>query len=681
VVPPILHIDFETRSAVDLRKTGVHVYAEDETTDTWCAAYAFGDGPVELWAPDDLFCPPEITEHIASGGLIYAHNAAFERTIWKHILTPRYGWSEVPVEQWRCTMAAAYAMALPGALADAAAALGVEAQKDQKGHALMLRMAKPRGRDASGNLIWWDDEERRQRLYAYCRQDVETERAIHKRLLPLRPSEQSLWHLDQQINDRGVHVDEALCQAALKIVGQTTDGLNAEMREVSGGEVGACSNVQEIVAFCAKREIDTDSIRKDVLAEILCRDIPDDARRVLELRQEAGKASVTKIKALLAGRSRDGRARGMLQFHAASTGRWAGRRFQPQNLKRPEFLEDKNPEVAEQLRETAIRMVLGGRTEALEGVFGPPLSVVGDLIRSTVRAAPGHVLYVADFSAIEGRGLAWLVGEEWKLQAFRDYDAGKGPGIYEKTAGEILAKAPGQVTKPERQAYGKVPELALGYQGGVGAFQTMAHTYGVKVTDEEADVIKCRWREKHPRTVQFWYDIDEAAIRAVDSPGKTIPCGRLAFKTSGSFLFMRLPSGKRLCYPYPRIEWIDTPWGSRKQALTYKTVLTPFNQKRRTGDPNDTTKWGRISTYGGSETENAVQAICTGVGGLLGEAIVRLDDAGYPVVMHGHDEAVAETPEDFGSVEEFEQLMSIVPGWAPGFPIAAEAWRGVRYRK
>ncbi|MPZ19524.1 MAG: XRE family transcriptional regulator [Luteitalea sp.] len=668
----ILHIDDETHSAVDLRKTGVHVYAEDETTDVWGMSYAFGDDPVQDWEAEDLFCPPEIVDHVRSGGLVCAHNAAFERAVWKYIKTRRYGWPEVPVEQWRCTMAAAYAMALPGALGDLAAALGLDIQKDMKGRALMMRMAKPRGRDAGGNLIWWDDEDRKQRLRLYRRQDVETERAIHKRLLPLRPSEQSLWHLDQEINDRGVHVDEALCQAALKIVGQTTDGLNAEVREVSGGEVGACSNVQEIAAFCAKRGIETETIRKDELAAILCKVIPDDARRVLELRQEAGKASVTKIKALLAGRSRDGRARGMLQFHAASTGRWAGRRFQPQNLKRPEIVTN------EALTEQAIQLVLGGHTDAVEWLFGPPLSVVGDLVRSTVRAAPGHVLYVADFSAIEGRGRDWLTGEEWKLEAYRLYDAGLGPGIYEKTAGGILGKPPEDVTKEERQPYGKVAELALGFQGGVGAFQTMAHTYGVKVTDEEAEAIKAAWREKHPRTKQFWYDIDEAAIRAVSTPGETIPCGRLAFKVAGSFLFMRLPSGRCLCYPYPRVEWVDTPWGSRKQALTFKSVLTPFNQKRRTGDPSDTPKWGRISTYGGSLTENAVQAIARDV---MAEAMVRVEAEGYPVVLSVHDEVVSERPEGSGSVVDFRHLMSVVPDWAEGFPIAAEAWAGVRYRK
>ncbi|MEY3774700.1 MAG: hypothetical protein RLZZ129_1480 [Verrucomicrobiota bacterium] len=372
-----LHIDFETRSTVDLKKTGTYVYAEHPNTDLWCAAYAFGEEPVALWLPGQP-CPPRVADHVAEGGTLIAHNAAFERVIWKHILAPRHGWPEPAIEQWRCTMVMALAMALPGSLENAAGAVGLDLAKDMEGHALMLRMARPRRIDALGNPVWWDVPERKERLFAYCRQDVEVERQLEKRLLQLRPSELALWHLDQKINDRGVHVDVALCEAAKRIVAAVTERLNAEMAAVTDHEVSSCSAVSQLTAWVRSRGVATDALAKDDIDELLATEIPDDVRRALELRREAGKASVAKIDALLRGMNADGRARGLLQFHAASTGRWAGRRFQPQNIKRPELEGDDLTE--------AIRAVRTGNADLVEALFGPPLSVVGDCLRGMIDA-------------------------------------------------------------------------------------------------------------------------------------------------------------------------------------------------------------------------------------------------------------------------------------------------------
>lgn len=691
----VCHLDFETRSTVDLPDTGVYVYVEDETTDVWCAAYAFDDGPVQLWAPGDPF-PADLFDHIMAGGEIAAWNANFERVFWKTVMRRKYDWPVPDDDQFRCVMVEAYAMSLPGKLEQAAPALGLEIQKDMKGQRLMLQMSRPRKVKDDGTIIWWDDEDRKQRLYAYCRQDVVTERAVEKRLLRLSSAERQIYLLDQKINDRGVFVDAQLCLQAKKIATAASKALDSEMSRVTGGEVFRCSNVQSLINWLRKHDVNTDSVAKDALADLLIRnDLPLRCRRALELRKEAAKTSTKKIDALLRRRNRDGRMRGNLQYHGAGTGRWAGRGAQLQNLPRPSLKDIP----------TAIDALMTGDVETVEMLFGSPLSVVADCIRGMIAAQPGKKLWTRDFSNIEGRGVAWLAGEHWKLDAFRAFDRGEGPDLYLVAAANIYNVSI-EDAKPFRQV-GKVAELALGYQGGPGAFAKMAANYGLKVetafgpvwesataTNREkaldaydqrgrrsgmkkeawlaAELIKLAWRDKHPNIVALWRGLEDAALQAVARPGFISVYGRIRYRKAGSFLWCCLPSGRTICYPFPRIREVEMPWLDEdgkpavREAVVYKAV------------DQFTRKWGDKAFYGGLATENVTQAVARDI---MAEAMVRVERAGYPVVLTVHDEIVCETPEDFGDPGEFTRLMTETPPWAASLPVAADGWDGQRYRK
>ena len=381
-----LHLDVESKSVVDLGRTGAHVYFDDPTTDLWCAAYAFGDEEPVDWFPGKP-CPPRISDHVVNGGLVFAYNANFERLAWRQILGPKYGWPVPDLRQYRCVMAQAYAHALPGKLEHVAPALGLAEEKDAIGRRIMLKMMRPRSprKDEDPSKIYWHDKPGDlEKLAVYCRQDVRTERAVHARLLPLSDIEQDVWFLDQEINDRGIYIDKDLCDAANKIVAETAHKLSLEMRQVTDGEVRGVSNVTELIAFARKRGVETESIAKDELINLLARDdLPDDLRRALEIRQEGSKTSTAKINAMLARRQADGRARGTLQYHAAGTGRWGGRGIQPQNLVRPSF----KPHELEQI----IEDVLTGNADLIDLLHGPPMSVVADCVRSMIAAEPDRI--------------------------------------------------------------------------------------------------------------------------------------------------------------------------------------------------------------------------------------------------------------------------------------------------
>jgi DNA polymerase len=341
----ILHIDFETRSAADLKRVGAHAYAEDPSTDALCLGWCVGDGPIEIWKMGEPL-PGAIEDAILAGDTFVAHNAAFELAIWNRTMAPRYGWPPLDPRQTRCTMAMAMAMSLPASLENAAAAVGLEVRKDLDGRRLMLQTAKPRAVLAGGTVSWWMDAARLERLHDYCRQDVEVERHLQKKLLGLTPPEQALWALDMAINDRGFQVDVRTVDRLIKSVEKEKARLDRRMAVATGGRVMTCNQVMELESWVKCQGVDCDGLAKaDIVAMLERPDLPPAVRTALRIRQEGAKSSTAKLKAMRDSACADGRVRGALQYHAAGTGRWGGRRVQPQNFPRPGLSQDQIEEV------------------------------------------------------------------------------------------------------------------------------------------------------------------------------------------------------------------------------------------------------------------------------------------------------------------------------------------------
>lgn len=695
------HLDFETRAVVDLPKVGAHVYFADPNTSPWCAAYAFDSGPAQAWLPGEP-CPEELVDHIRSGGLMAAWNAAFERTAFSVMMGPRYAWPVPQGEQWRCIMVQSYAMAMPGKLEFAAPAAGLTLRKDAVGGRLMRQMMRPRSKHP---LTWWDQPEKIERLVDYCKTDVLVERELEQRLRALKPSELELFHLDARINDRGAYVDTELCDAANHIIERQARTYDEEMQELTTYEVTACTNASQLTKWLRRQGVDTDSVAKGEVEDMLAKELPSLARRALLLRQKAAKASMAKVDALLRGMDSDRRARGLLQFHAATTGRWAGRRFQPQNLPKPDMEPE---EIA-----AATKLLRTGDYKVLSMIYDEPLSVISNCLRGMVCAAPGHRLIAADYSNIEGRVLAWLAGEQWKLDAFAEFDGGRAPDLYIQSYARTFGVPLFPKWDPRRDV-GKKMELSGGFGGGHGAYirfgvvgekaedlknlvQSVTdpdkwaeadakYKKGLDLTREQWVALRITidlWRDAHPAIRQFWWDLENAAISAIEEPGTTTRAGKVAFKKVGSFLFMRLPSGRFLTYPYPTVVRLPTPWKNDKGEPVYKDMFTHMatiniSNASHKVDPKEPGPWARISSYGGKLAENATQATARDV---LADAMPKLEAAGYPIVLTVHDEAVVEPPIGHGSKEEVFAIMGTNPVWAEGLPIAVAGFEAERYGK
>lgn len=641
-----LHIDFETRSCADLRKVGVYAYAEHPTTEVLLACWALDDGPVNTW-----FCgspvPVELTSALADPSVVVcAHNAGFERLMLTKTLHSPH-WPVPDLARWDCTAARAARQALPRSLEGAGEALGLSVQKDKQGHALMMRMCKPRDYAEDGTPLWFEDVDRMLRLAEYCARDVEVERELDRRLKPLSPFLKDLWILTEKINDRGVQVDTRFAAAAIEHSEYLRKSLDKDMALMTDGVVRAATNVPTLRAWLKDQNVilpdtDDESLAKKKILEYLARtDLPNEVRRALEIRLEAGKTSVAKYKAMLA-RSVSGRVCGNFVFHGAATGRYAGSGVQPQNLP---------------------RKTVKDFDEAVNNLDALSLDDLSRMIRGTIHAKEGHTLVWADYAAIEARGIAWLAGCDQLVQLFA-----KGEDVYKHMAGTIYRCDPATIGNEsvERQL-GKQAILGAGYGMGPNKFQVTCDGYGIPVDAALAEKAICAYRDAYPEIPKFWYALEAAAKSAVQAPGREFHVGRVSYMVRDGFLLCRLPSGRTLHYANARIAEVESKWGT-KPVLQYDAVH-PL-----------TKKWGPEITWGGKLAENVTQATCAD---LIMEAMLRLEKAAWNVVLSVHDEVVCEVQDLHVEPAKImvPKIMCAPPKWAEGFPIRAEVKSGKRYGK
>ena len=820
-----LTIDFETRSAVDLSKTGPYPYAEHPSTSVMCLAFKEDNQPPRIWLPEQrvmdvqhaideeshggvdvggvlpLVTSDQIHSLITRAEQIEAHNVQFELAIWHHVMRRKFGFPDLPMHKLRDTAAVAAMHALPRKLEQVCQVLRLTEQKDMEGHALMLKMSKPRAprkderkrldeqfsghpvyegmkeayakaskeklaamcRYATRNwvdevqdmLLWNEDPKDIVRLCQYCLQDVQTEYALSQQLGDLPTQELKVFQHDLVVNTRGVQVDLQMARSALQLVDTHNKRLLAEMDGLTSGLVKSPKQNQVSRDWLATRGVKLGDLKAETVKAALKGELPEEARRFLEIRQSLSKSSTAKYEAAINQTCSDGRLRGFSMYHGAGTGRWTGKGIQLQNL--PKGIFDLEKPVGEAAFWHAVDLVKLGGYNRLVLEFGDPMPILSSVIRPTLIAGDGFEMHAADFSAIEGRGLAWLAGEEWVLDAYRAYDTYKldengqripdgkggfkreGPDMYIVTASKILGIPTDKVTKAQRKNPGKPGDLATGYQGGYNALTKFGATVPhesraqwiaewmrrrlkpkiheaapgyegeaerMRAAEESAlqvfeqyvaacgpdlhedqltplrdqgwpypteaelfeiwgtDVVS-KWRASRPKTVALWRGLEKAAIECVDTG---LPCtyGPVTYRMEGMFCTCEIPSGRKLYYPFPKVLNKEMSWGGSKLQFSHMTVDA------------DTKQWIRRFAHGGLLTENITQAICRD---LLAEALLRLEAAGFPIIMHVHDEAVAEVQLGTRTLEEFEQIMTVVPAWAEGFPISAAGWVGNRYKK
>ena len=636
-MPGLMGIDIETYSSAPLPRCGVYRYCDAPDFEILLFSYAFDDEPVQtidLARGETL--PKEVISALEDPDIIkVAYNAQFER-----VCLSRYLGHWLDPHQWRCTMVMAAYLTLPGRLADAAVGLGTTEKKMEEGKDLIRYFSvpcKPSKTNGGRTRNLPTDAPEKWAVYRqYNAQDVETERAIRKALekYPLPEREWAYYALDQQINDRGVRVDRLLVKQAMRVDQAFSEQAFQRAQELTGLENPG--SVNQLKAWLADQNMPMESLAKKLVQE-KAKDAGGVVADLLNLRLELSKTSVKKYEAIARCLCRDGRVHGLLQFYGASrTGRWAGRLVQAQNLPQ-NHLPDLN---------LAREMVKTGDEQLIEILFGSVPNTLSELIRTAFIPKDGCRFIVADFSAIEARVLAWLANEEWVLDEFR----GKGK-IYEATASRMFHIPQETIVKGhpnyEYRQKGKQATLSCGYGGGVGALKAM----GAKMPEEEMQPLVDAWRSANPNIVAFWGALDRAA-RTVIRKKTSVRVGKLILYWQDDKMFMRLPSGRKLCYQSPH--FTANRFGS--DAIGYYA-------------PSASGQMVVQETFGGKLAENATQAIARDI---LANALMTLEAHGYPVVFHIHDEAVIEMPIGEGSLEEACQLMAIAPDWAEGLPLRAD---------
>jgi DNA polymerase len=648
----ILSIDVETFSDIDLGKCGVYRYTDSPNFDILLFAYSIDEGPVELVdlaSGEEI--PEEIVEAILSEDIIKtAFNANFERVALMRYFSRKLD-KEVYLNpsSWRCSEVQAAMLGLPLHLEGVAKVLRLGVQKMSEGKPLIRYFCipcKPTAANGGRTRNLPSDAPDKWELFKqYNIRDVEVELEIRKKIkdYPIPESEQALYELDQRINDRGFRADMDFVMQAISCDKQFTVSATERAYELTGLENP--NSVSQLKDWLSERGVEVESLSKKNVKELVT-ETEGEVEEALKLRLLMAKTSVRKYEAIERAVCSDGRVHGLFQFYGANrTGRFAGRLVQVQNLPQNHLVDLK----------LARDLVKAGRFDDLQMLFGNTPGVLSELIRTAFVPKEGHRFIVADFSAIEARVLSWLAGEKWGLEVFQSH--GK---IYEASASQMFHVPIEEITKgsPLRQK-GKISELACGYGGGVGALKSMG-ALEMGVEENELQGLINNWRRANPHIVNFWWEVDKMAIKAVKERTRTRTHG-IIFTYKSGMLFVTLPSGRDLVYVKPKL--MLNKFG--REGLTYQGIGT-------------TKKWERIETYGPKIVENIVQAASRD---LLAEAMLRLDKAGFAIVAHVHDEVICEVPMGESSVEEVCSIMSESPKWSEGLPLDADGYECDFYQK
>lgn len=642
----VLAIDIETYSDIDLTKSGVYAYSDSPNFTILLFAYAFDDEPtriVDIASGEEL--PKSVLDALTNEAITKtAFNAAFER-----ICISRFLGIHLSAASWVCTAVQSAMLALPLSLDGVGEVLDITLKKLKEGTDLVRFFSMPcKATKANGGRtrnLPGDAPEKWARFKEYCVRDVEAEREIREKLrnYPIPDSEMELYRLDQEINDRGILVDRELVACAVECDLQYKEQTTRRAYELTGLENP--NSVSQVKDWLAGRGVDAESLDKKAVKELMP-EADGEVLEMLKLRLLMAKTSVKKYQAIERSVCSDGRVHGLLQFYGANrTGRWAGRLVQVQNLPQNHI-----PDLG-----LARDLIKKRRFEDIDLLYDSTPGVLSELIRTAFVPRPGCRFIVADFSAIEARVIAWLSGENWRLDVFKTHGR-----IYEASASAMFGVPIEQITKgsPLRQK-GKIAELALGYGGSVGALTAMG-ALDMGLTEEELQPLVNQWRAANPHITKYWWDCDAAAFTAVqDKTEATV--GRVTFSWRSGILFITLPSGRKLSYIKPRLA--TNRFG--RTGLTYEGV-------------GESKKRLRIETYGPKLVENIVQATARD---LLAEGMLRLRNAGFDIVMHVHDEAVIEVPHGASSVEEVCRIMAEAPAWADGLPLRADGYECDFYKK
>ena len=657
----MIHIDFETYCEIDITQVGMHAYTEHESFDLLMMAYAIDDGEIGIWEKGEPL-PGSVMDALRDPfETVGAHNAGFERLCFKNYAIPKLGWPNITLDRWKCTAAMAARLALPRSLDRLAIALDLPTKHGRGKQLINLfsklqRPTKKSGHDKSWRRTKEDSPEDWQSFKEYCVQDVEVERRVCDKISALAydEGEDEVWMMDSEINDRGVPIDQELVSTAKGIVEEYFAKLTAEFREITGLNPTQRDKYKDWLDSQGVHIPDLTAKTVDAFLQ----SIPaGEINRTLEIRRSLARSAVKKLDKMQTAASTDGRVRGSVLYHGATTGRFSGRLIQPHNFMRPTI---KNVD-------QAIEVIQMGDLSALELLYNDPMEVVSSCLRGMI-AAPKSKLIVADYSSIEARVLCWLAGQDDAVAQYH-----KGFDAYKDMAAALNNKDVKDVTSEERRL-GKAIILGCGYQMGPRTFMRTCEMQGNPIDKKTAKRAVAAFRRKYRKVSLLWDDLEHAAKKAVETGIEMCDVSsksKVFFGMEEGYLFMHLPSGRRLSYPRAELVMKKTEYTDidteAKESFEKETI-------RFYGAMGDSVVWGNNHTYGGKLVENAVQAIARD---LMVYGMKQAVEAGFPIIGTVHDEIIAEGD----AMGDFENIICQLPDWAEGVPLAAEGYIARRYRK